>query len=791
MGGVNTKKQAIITQKDFNLIIRVLKANWWIPLIFLPIFYFIGTFYIYRLTSTYKVSTQILLQNNDAYYKGNVVTDANFYGGQSYIDNSNEKRVLLSYDLLNKVVNKLKNKLEISYFIVGKVRTTEQFGGMPFNVMINNINSSLYETVFDFKILDSSSYEVDYIKGNKHELKKGYFGKELIDLDFNMLINKNLPLESRKIESLKGIYYQFIVHSNEFLISKIRSNIDVENPDYTNILELSLNDIIPERAVLILDSLNQEYFYSKLKSKIDLNDKTIDYIDRQLNEISILLNASVDTLQMYKQRKSIVNLGWEETDFLSKIGAYDQERSNAQMQIQSLNDLEKYIIEDKDPQFLPPSIFIAEKDGFIPKAATELYTRQIELNRLNNIATEANPVLQENINNIKKLKQDLLVYINNNRKATLTKIDNINGQIAKYIGEAKSIPQKQQDILGFQRKLTVNEGIYNFLLEKKANTRIAKASIVPDATIIETPRNTGEVSPDRKGLKRNFLTAGFALSIFVIFLRTLLFSRIKNVEHLKELTEIPAVGVIPFVKKNDESGVIVDIQPNSLVSEAFRNIRTNLQYAGVGKDNKTLLVTSFLPGEGKTFTSINLATTLAKTGKKTIILELDLHKPKVYKNLGLPAQLIGITTYITNQGGTIDEIIKPSVIPNLYCMFAGPVPPNPSDFVLSEKLRELITYAKSNFDYVIIDSPPAGLLSDSVFLMQFADATLFVLNANTSTRKTINFVNQIKESNNITNLLFILNGVRDLGKRYYYKGYGYSYGYGYGYGYGKGSSYSK
>lgn len=785
------RKQAIITPKDFNLIARILKTNWWIPLIVIPIFYVIGTFYIYRLTSVYEVSTQILLQNNNAYYQSNVVTDANFYGAQNYVDNSNEKRVILSYDLLNKVVNKLKDKLQVSYYIVGKVNTKEQFVGMPFSVGLNTLNSELYEMPFDFKVLDDKTYEISYTKDNEKIVKTGVFGKELINLDFNIVINKNQGhLESEQIGTFKNIFYQFVIHSNDFLIGRITSDVSVENPDYTNILEVKLKDIIPERAVLILDTLNKEYFYSKLKSKIDLNEKTIEYIDKQLDEISLLLKASVDTLQMYKQSKSIVNLSWEETDFLGKIGNYDRERSSAQMQIQSLNDLEKYIIEDKDPQFLPPSVFIAEKDGFMAKAVPELYTRQIELNRLYGIATQVNPAIEENVASIKKLKQDLLVYINNARNATKKNIENINLQITKYIGEAKSIPPKQQDLLGFQRKLNVNEAIYNFLLEKKANTRIAKASIVPDATVIEAPRNTGEVSPDRKGLTRNFLTIGFAFSLLIILLRTLFFTKIKNIEHLKDLSDIPSVGVIPFIKKNDEMGVVVDMQPNSLVAEAFRNIRTNLQYASIGHRTNTFLVTSFLPGEGKTFTSVNLAATLAKSGKKTIILELDLHKPKVYKNLGLVAPLAGITTYITHQS-SVEEIIKPSEISNLYCMFAGPIPPNPSDFVLSEKLQELINYAKSNFEYVVIDSPPAGLLSDSVFLMQFADVTLFVLNANSSTKKTVNFVHGLKENNSVANLLFVLNGARGVGKRYYYNGYGYSYGYGYGYGYGKGYGYRK
>ena len=156
---MSSKKQSIISPKDFNLILRVFKSNWWIPLVVVPLFYFAGIFYTYTLISVYKVSTQVLLQNNDAYYENNVVTDASFYGAQSFVDNSNEKRVLLSYDLLNRVVDKLRDKLEVSYFIVGKVRRTEQFGGTPFNVVVSTINPDLYESVIDFRILSDKEYE--------------------------------------------------------------------------------------------------------------------------------------------------------------------------------------------------------------------------------------------------------------------------------------------------------------------------------------------------------------------------------------------------------------------------------------------------------------------------------------------------------------------------------------------------------------------------------------------------------------------------------------------------------
>ena len=221
-------KQAIITQKDFNLIIRVLKANWWIPVIIIPIFFAMSVFYIYRLTSVYQVTTKILLQNNNAYYQSNVVTDAGFYGAQNYVDNSNEKRVILSYDLLDKVVTKLKDKLQVSYYIVGKVRTTEQFGIMPFLVKVDSINYELNEVPFDFRVIDNYNYEISYFKGDEKRIKKGKFGNILRDRDFKLSVIPNLDVTASPMGDLKNVYYQFIVHSNDFLIESISANASVD-----------------------------------------------------------------------------------------------------------------------------------------------------------------------------------------------------------------------------------------------------------------------------------------------------------------------------------------------------------------------------------------------------------------------------------------------------------------------------------------------------------------------------------------------------------------------------------
>lgn len=782
------KKQSIISPKDLSFIFRIVKSNWWIPVIILPVFYAVGIFYAYRLITVYSASTEFLLQTEDTYYKNNVLNDAGFY--THYMDNSNETRIIQSYDLASKVVDKLIDRLQVSYFIVGKVRTTEQFAGMPFNIRVNSLNPGYFEQVFDFRIIDFNNYEISYTEGGVNVVKKGEFEKPLVDVNWSLEIERANTFTPQTTESLKSIFYQFSVHSREYLIAGVRGNLSVENPEFTQILRVSLKDVIPERAVLILDTLNNVYAESKLKSKFELNERTIAYIDRQLNEITFSLKSIEDTMQNYKQKKSIINLDWQQNDFLGKISTYDGQKSQLQLEVSALNDLEKYIVEDKDPQFLPPSVFVVEKNGFMTQAVNDLYTKQIELNKLYGVAKESNPAIADIKAVITKTKQNLLVYIANTRKAVTQQIENLDHEIIQYINEAKLIPGKQREILNIQRQATVSEQLYNFLLEKRASTKITRATIVPDIKIVEAPRANGIDSPDKSKIEKQFLSIGLLITLAIILIRAFLFEKISSVEMLKEMTELPLVGVLPFVKSADHEGITVEQSPNSMISESFRNFRTNLQYANIDANAKTYLITSFLPGEGKTFTSVNLAAILAKSGKRTVLIELDLHKPRIYKRFGLPPQTQGLTTYLSGQS-SFDEIISTTYVPNLFCMYAGPIPPNPSEFVLSEKMKEVIERAKREFDYVIIDTPPAGLLSDAVYLMQYVDASVFVLNTRSSTKKVIRFIEDVIASNNIHNILLLLNGVVRIKKRYYYQGYGYSYGYGYGYGYGKGYGYKK
>jgi tyrosine-protein kinase Etk/Wzc len=787
--GKQKKNDTLVSFDDVKVIWRIVIRNWYIPLVFGALAYLIGYFYTYKLTNVYQVSTQIMLNINEEYYSQSLINTASAgakgdYG--RYVDNTNESKIIQSYDLLGKVVDRIKEQIQVSYFIVGKVRTTEYFTGMPFLVKVNTMNPGLYEKHIKFNVLDKKSYSVLLPGKNLGQELKGQFGKELITESFNLLITKVNNFSDGKIGLFQGGQFEFQVHSMDKLIGKYQSGLEITNPEYTNILKISCKDVIPERAKLFLDTLARVYIDQKLQSKFDLNERTLSFIDKQMAEVSGILNNVEDTMQNFKTTKVLIDVGREEDNDFAKLAQYESERTNLKLQVEALNDLERYIIEDKDPQFLPPSVFVVKEDPYIVNATSELYRKQIDYGEKLSVATEANQGIIALKQNISKIKQDLLIYINNSRKAYGKITENLTNQIETHIAALKTVPGKQREMSGIQRKVDVNQNMYLFLLQRRATTYIARASIIPDSKVIESPRPTGSVWPNKGQINNTYAFIGLAFGVIIVLLRVIFFTTIQTIDELKEATNLTILGELPYVKNMLATGVIVEIDHKSRVAEAFRTLRTNLQYLNINKGSKVVLITSNSPGEGKTFASINMSTILAKAGKRTLLLELDLHKPRVQKALEMEAD-IGISTVIIGQT-EIGASIKKTIIENLDVMLSGPIPPNPSEMILSERLKEIIEYGRANYDYVIIDTPPAGLISDSIFLMQYCDVSLFVLNTKFATKKVIAGINELVEKNNVQHFAFILNGIRRKKARYYYNKYGYGYGYGYGsYGYGYGS----
>ena len=316
------KKEALVSIDDVKIIWRVIARNWYIPIAFAGLAYLIGYFYTYKLTNVYEVSTQIMLNTNEQYYSQSLINET--YAGNKgdygrYVDNTNESKIIQSYDLLSKVVDKIKDKIQVSYFIVGKVRTTEYFVGMPFQVRVNSINPGLYEQKIKFNIVDKDYYLIQLPGMDAGEGLKGFFGKELINENFNIVVTKENNFSDKNIGIFMDGQFEFQVHSLDGLISGYQSGLMIENPEYTNILRISCKDVIPDRAKLFLDTLAKVYISQKLLSKYELNERTLSFIDKQMSEVSSILKEVEDTMQDFKTNKVILDIDREKNDEFLKL----------------------------------------------------------------------------------------------------------------------------------------------------------------------------------------------------------------------------------------------------------------------------------------------------------------------------------------------------------------------------------------------------------------------------------------------------------------------------------------
>jgi tyrosine-protein kinase Etk/Wzc len=782
-----TKKNAkIIDFDDLRLFLKIFSKNWYIIASLALVSFVFSYFYTYKLTDIYSVKSQILLKSDDTYdYQNQLYSGLGFY--QSYLDNSNQIRVITSNDIIEKVLSKL--KVDISYFIEGRFKTTEVYEYIPFDISIRLLNESLYEKDIKFKILDEKHFQISYDKGEEKVVKKYAFDEKIEDTDFFMTVTKNGMVNNLTIANLSENNYLIKVHNLNNLIYKIKNNLRVENIENTTILELSLEDEIPARAVTFLDTLSKEYIEYTSEAQLKINQNTIENIDKQLKEIVNILASIEDDLENYKSNKAILDLTREQDEYFRKLIEYDKEKRDVELRIQSLDALEKYILTvagKADQKLLPPSFYIEKDDGYLQTALSKLYSMQMSRNEILFGATESNRGIKELDQNIELLRKNILTYIDNSRSGLLDKIKDIQLQIGDYTDIIRKIPKTQRDLLTIQRKVDVNEKMYEFLLEKRSTTIIARAGILPETRVIEKAHSVGIVKPNKGQILNYFLIAGIILGLIITFIRSVFFAKIENIFELKRLTRLPIMGEIVLSQSEKGNYLAVDKDPNAPVTQSFRTIRTNLEYmaSDVG-GSKTILITSLIPGEGKTFCSVNLAIILSKAGKRVLLIELDLHKPKIQKALNMSSD-IGVSNILIGKTG-VAEAILPTGMENLFVILSGPTPPNASEIILSDHLKEMLAYGKANFDYVIVDTAPIGLITDALVIAKHVDISLFILNTRYAKKQSIDMLEEIVENNKFHNFCLVLNGVKHRRSRYGYGygyGYGFSYGYGYGYGYG-------
>lgn len=780
----HSKENNLIDTDDLRIIGKFLSKNWFFLILLPGIAAAMGYLYTYRLPNIYAAKTEIMIKSQESsMMESSLVGGSNPYARiyQQYGNMQDQKRVMTSYDLTEKAIKKL--DLGVSYFIVGRLKTTEQFHNTPFFIKLNSVNSGVYEKTVDFKILSVDEYSLTFERGDDVVSNVHKFNEEVKTTSYSLIAYANLT--EKAVSTLKEIDYQIVYHSMSSLVSRFSGSITLEDEPYTSILKVQVTDYIPARAKTFLDTLSKVYIDYTLEKEISINENTLKYIEKQLGEVTQILDSIELELENYKASQSILNISREEEEYFKQLAEFDKEKRLLKLRLESVYSLETYIITNEGEPLVPPALYILD-DDFLKTSINELYAMQISRSEELFGKTEDSQSIMYGDKRLENLRNTILVYLNKSKGAITEKIGQINDQIEELTELIRDVPKTQRDILNIQRKIAVNEKLYLFLLENRASTVIARASILPESTIIEKARSLGVIGPNKTRTIILATGAGFLLAALIGFIRFLFFDRIESTRELKKTTHLSVISGIPVYEGDAKGKVEVQASPRSGVAESFRSIRANLQYYGRLSGHKTILITSLHPGEGKTFVSTNLAIILAKANKKVIIVDFDLHKPKVNVRLGIDNDK-GVSSYLIGKE-ELDDIIKKDVHKNLDVITAGPVPPNASEIIISDRTEMIIDALKEQYDYVIIDTPPLLLISDSQVLVNHVDMALFVLNSQKASREGVRYLEEFVDKLETKSTALILNNIKIRKWKYYYGKvsgkYGYIYGDGYGYGYG-------
>jgi capsular exopolysaccharide synthesis family protein len=405
------------------------------------------------------------------------------------------------------------------------------------------------------------------------------------------------------------------------------------------------------------------------------------------------------------------------------------------------------------------------------------------------ISKEKNPMVQNVDEQIIQTKKLLLENISNMISNTRMTILELSNQIKSYEEQIKQLPTTQRAYLGYERKFALNDELYKFLMQKRAEAQIVMASNSPDNSIIDEARvsRTRKVAPISMTVYLVCLVFGCGIPAAFIFLKEIFNTKILERSDIEKISKYPIIGQIPYISPKDSqsSQTFVIDSPKSPVSEAFRSIRTNIEYIVQGKEKCIFSVIADSPGIGKTYISINMASIYAMYGKKTVLIGMDLRKPRLYQEFGI-SNKIGASSYLAGKA-SIDDIIQPSgKLPTLDIITAGPIPPNPAELIASDKCAQLFAELKERYDYIIIDTPPLLWVTDALLLMKHVDTSLYVVRQSVTNKKAFNIVvNDLAQRN--YNVSLVVNGINYQGAYGYRYSYGYGgYGYGYGYGYTNG-----
>ncbi|MBL0096780.1 MAG: polysaccharide biosynthesis tyrosine autokinase [Bacteroidetes bacterium] len=742
----------LIDQKDLKRTLSTIGKNWYWFILFLGLSLGGSVFYLYKATKFYGVTTEILIKPQKDPLKAALLESMPTKPSDQ--DLTNEILVLSSTKMVDETVKKL--GLDISYYIEGRIKTGEVYKGTPFEVQGKLLDYSFYETPISLKIINQKRFSWEINTEEYSKKGEANFGDPVVTSKFSFLVTPDSNVFKNN-PRINEINYQFRFHDHKELVSKYRKRLVIEPIPDASAISISLEDEVMEKAIDFLNTLVNIYIENSISVNKQVNENTLAFIDGQLSQVENQLNGIESNLEQYQKDKTTFNLGGEQSVLFQRSVDFETERARMGIQLKSIDNMYEYLNSSESDLAISPAVLAQQNDPSLSSAFTELFALQQKRTNLLFSNTPSSPLVKQTDDQISSVKQNIMGLILNIRKKLTNDINSLSSQLNEYEVTMRQMPTTQRGIVNISRNVEIYSKIYEFLLETKAQTVISKAAIVADKIVLEPAYFNGNVRPLSMQTIAGGFGLGIALSFLLVFIKGMFYNYINTKDELKDITDLSIIGVIGKSKEAGDEYLVVDKFPQSQIAEAFRVIRTNLSYFAPKVKSKILLVTSSVAGEGKTFCAVNIATTLAKAKKKVILVDLDLHKPKQANAFNLHND-VGITSYVVGKAN-LNQIIKDTAIENLQIILTGPRTPNASELIVDPMMDKLLEELKNLYEYIIIDTPPVGLLSDALVFMKHADLNLYVLKAGYSKRDFVDIAHQITEKNDIKHISFILNNV--------------------------------
>ena len=754
-----------------RLVYRILP--YW-PLVALALLLGIGGANIYlKYQVPVYIATARLVVNDDTQQKSANLQEIFKLESKSVTsETEREMQVITSSELLRKVA--IKMQLNVLYIVKGRLKSSDYYDNIPFKLQLEDPEAINTYIEGEAQIAGNQIRFNDVLYPLDSLVMSG-FGK------IRWSVNKDY------VETVKLDKVLISIQPIGAAVGKLKGSLGISPISKgSSIVDFSMTDVVPDRAVDVLTNLIYIYGTSTVDYKGRIYENTQKFLDGRLRLVADELSGVEKKLTAYKSSEGIIDLSKEGEFYLTQLKNADAKIAEINVQLDILKQTEEYV-KERNISKTPIPASLGMTDAVLTGLLNQLYQTEFSLEKTRQVSGNKNPEIAVYEQEIARLKPSILASINNIRNSIIIGRQRLQADNNQLNASLNKIPVKERVLIDISREQSIKNAIYTFLLQKREESAIAGASIVPNYRILEKPEAGGIISPvSKRTYAIGILTALF-FSILIIFLKEFTSRKVLFRSQIENILGLPVLAELIFQPHQKNSSVVVSAGKRSLIAEQFRELRTNISYITVNaKDNcKVILITSSIPSEGKSFVAINTAISLSLTGDRVALLECDLRKPKISRAMGIDNS-IGISNYLIGKATEKDIIKAYKGIETLSVIPSGPTPPNPAELLSNTIFSDLIISLKQRYDYIIIDTPPVAAVTDAKIIGAIADATIYIIRHNYTNTAFLSLINDIGQKKTLPNINIVLNGIvnkKILGQAFGYS-YGYSYGYGYGYGYG-------